>query len=208
MKITEISPQKNNSLRVNVFVDGTYRFSLDAAEAVLKGIKTGKELSDKDIKNLLMDSDYSKARDTALNILSRKSITSHLLKDAIIQKGYADIIADEVIRELTELGYVDDENYAHMYLEYCREKMWGKKKIRYEMKQKGLSDENIETVLQTYNEDDIISDMAEIIVSKYSACDLGDIKTKAKITRYFASRGFDFSKIDSAINLAKEISGE
>lgn len=208
MKITEVSPQKNNNLRVNVFVDGTYRFSLDAAEAVLKGIKKGRELSDKDIKNLLMDSEYSKARDAALNILSRKSITSYLLKDAITKKGYADIIADEVIRELMLLGYIDDENYAHMYLEYCREKMWGKKKIRYEMKQKGLSDEDIESALQTYNEDDSISDMAELIISKYSACDLGDIKIKAKITRYFATRGFDFSKIDSAINLAKEISGE
>lgn len=208
MKITKVSPQKNNNSRVNVFVDDIYRFSLDGAEAILKGIKEGKEVSSKDIENLIMDSEYSKARDTAFNILSRKSITSASLTDSLIQKGYDSVVAYEVIRELTELGYIDDESYGIMFLEYCHEKMWGKKKIRYEMKQKGLSDDIIENILQSYNEDDYLADMADLIISKYSARDLGDMKTKAKITRFFASRGFDFSKIDSAINLAKEISGE
>ena len=208
MKITKVSPQKNNNSRVNVFVDDIYRFSLDGAEAILKGIKEGKEVSSKDIENLIMDSEYSKARDTAFNILSRKSITSASLTDSLIQKGYDSVVAYEVIGELTELGYIDDESYGIMFLEYCHEKMWGKKKIRYEMKQKGLSDDIIENILQSYNEDDYLADMADLIISKYSACDLGDMKTKAKITRFFASRGFDFSKIDSEINLAKEISGE
>ena len=60
MKITEVSEQKNNPLRVNVFIDGAYSFSFDAAEAVLKGLKEGRELSEKEIKNLLMDSEFSK----------------------------------------------------------------------------------------------------------------------------------------------------
>ncbi|MBR3933839.1 MAG: regulatory protein RecX [Clostridia bacterium] len=205
MKVTDVSPQKNNSLRVSVFVDGEYSFSLDAAEAVLKGIKTGKELSAKDIKNLLMDCEFSKARDYALGVLSHKAITSHLLMQKLLEKGYDQIIAVEVINELTDLGYIDDFSYATMFLEYCMEKVWGKKKIRFEMKNKGLSDEIIEDVIETIDDDMFFEPMKEIIISKYGCDDLTDIKTKNKITRYFASRGFDFSQINFVI---KEISDE
>lgn len=209
LKITEVSPQKNNSLKVNVFVDGEYRFSLDGADAALRGIKPGKELSEKDIANLMMDSRFTKARDTALNILSRKTITSHDLCVKLGEKGYEDIVIGEVIKELESLGYIDDESYASMYLEYCLEKIWGKKKITYEMKQKGISDEIIESVLGAYEDDAALEQMTEVIKQKYMYDELSDPKTKAKITRYFASRGFDFSQINTAINIvAKENSDE
>ena len=205
MKITQVSPQKSNNLRVNVFVDGVYSFSLDAADAALKGIKPGKELSEKNIKNLVMDSEFTKARDAALGILSRKAISSKALGDKLLEKGYNSLVVAEAINELSDLGYIDDENYALMFLEYCLEKMWGKKKIRYEMKIKGLDDEIIEDVLSSYEDDSQIEAMVELIKTKYSGLDLSDVKNKAKIIRFFASRGFDFSKIDIAI---REISNE
>ena len=204
MKITDVSPQKNNSLRVNVYVDGNYSFSLDAAEAVLKGIKEGRELSQKDIDNLLLDSKFSKARDTALNILSRKSITSFELSQKLAEKGYEPIVIGEVKEELASLGYIDDEAYASMYLEYCIEKIWGIKKIQYEMKLKGISDEIIGDVLSSYNEAYVLEQMTELILQKYSNLCLSDQKDKAKIIRYFAARGLDFSLINTAISKAAE----
>ncbi len=209
LKITQVTPQKNNSLKVNVFVDGEYKFSLDGADAALRGIKSGKELSQNDITNLLMDSQFTKARDTALGILSRKNITSHDLGQKLLEKGYEDIVIGEVIKELESLGYIDDESYASMYLEYCLEKMWGKKKIIYEMKQKGISDEIIESVLGAYEDEAALEQMKDIIKQKYMHLCLSDPRTKAKITRYFASRGFDFSQINTAINIvAKENTDE
>lgn len=209
MKITKISPQKNNALKVNVFVDGEFAFSFDSAEAVLKGLKEGKELCEKEIKNLLMDSEFSKARDYALGILSRKSITKKLLSDKLSEKGYNEIIIAEVINELTSLGYIDDESYAQMFFEYCLEKMWGKKKIRYEMQLKGLNSDIVEEILSSYNTDEAICNMKAYICERYEHSDLSDAKAKAKITRHFASKGFDFSEITAAIAEAiKEISNE
>lgn len=209
MKITQVSPQKNNSQRVSVFVDGKYSFSLDAADAALRGIRIGKELSQGDIHNLLMESEFTKARDSALNVLAAKSITAKLLCDKLSQKGYDKAVISEVINELTDLGYIDDEAYANMYLEYCLEKLWGKNKIRFEMKKRGLSDELIENAINSVNASNEISSMSDLILSKYGSDNLTDIKTKARITRYFASRGFEFSKIDAAIRVAaKETTDE
>ena len=209
MKITKISPQKNNALKVNVFIDEEFAFSFDSAEAILKGLKEGRDLSEKEIKNLLMDSQFTKARDYALGILSRKSITKKLLCDKLSEKGYNQIIIAEVINELESLGYIDDESYAQMFFEYCLEKMWGKKKIRYEMQLKGVNADIIEEILSSYNPGDAICNMKAYICQRYSQNDLTDAKTKAKITRHFASKGFDFPEITAAISEAiKEISNE
>lgn len=204
MKVTDVVPQKNNNHRVSVFVDNEYAFSLDGADALMMKIKPGRELNGEDIEKCKWECNYTKARDKALDILSRKPVSESELKEKLTEKGYDDEISEKVISELEGLGYVNDYDYAALFLEHCLSKMWGGKKIRFEMKQKGLSDTVINEILSDFEESDMEEEMTELIISKYSSCDFSDIKTKAKITRYFASRGFDFSLIDKCITKAKE----
>lgn len=205
MKVTDVTVQKNNKHRVSVFVDNEYAFSLDETDAVLMKIKPGKELTRADIDRCIMESGYTKARDKALEILSHKPLSKKELEDKLSEKGYDKAIVFEVTEEMTSLGYINDEEYASLFLEHCMSKMWGKKKIRYEMKQKGICDEIINEALSELEEDGLEDEMVEIILSKYARDELGDIKTKTRIVRYFASRGFDFSVIDKAIRKAIEV---
>ena len=62
MKITEVSPQKNNPSRVSVYADGRYIFSLDDVDAVVLGIKPGREIDDNELHNLLFESQFGKAK--------------------------------------------------------------------------------------------------------------------------------------------------
>ncbi len=204
MKVTDVVVQKNNTQRVSVFVDNEYAFSLDGADALLMKIKPGRELTKEDIARCNYECNFTKARDKALEILSRKSVSKKELSDKLSQKGYDDSIIDDAISELETLGYVNDEEYANLFLEHCMAKMWGKKKIRYEMKQKGIPEAVIAEKLSQFDEDDNLDEIKEIIISKYGNDDISDIKIKAKITRYLASRGFDFSLIDKVIRLSKE----
>jgi len=204
MKVTSVEIQKNNKQRVSVFVDNEYAFSLDETDAVLLKIKPGRELSQKDIENCIMECNYTKARDKAFDILSRKPVSKKELENALSQKGFDDAVTVQVIEEMSNLGYIDDYEYATLFLEHCRQKMWGEKKIRYEMKQKGIDESVISEVLSDLDSENEIEEMVKLIISKYGTEDLSDMKTKAKITRYFASRGFDFSFIDRLIRLAIE----
>lgn len=204
MKVTDVVVQKNNNQRVSVFVDNEYAFSLDGADAILMKIKPGRELSKEDIERCNYECNFTKARDKALEILSRKSVSKKELSDKLSEKGYDEPIVSDAISELESLGYVDDDAYAGLFLEHCMSKMWGKKKIRYEMKQKGIPDCVIEEKLSQFYEDDILDEIKETVIAKYGNEDLSDMKTKAKITRYLASRGFDFSLIDKVIRMSKE----
>lgn len=204
MKVTDLLPQKNNKHRVSVFVDNEYAFSLDETDAVLFKVKVGTQLSAADIQRLTMEGNFTKARDYAFSILSHKMLTEKQLSEKLMEKGYDKAVSSEVCRELISLGYINDEEYARLFLEHCTMKLWGKKKISYEMKQKGLSDETIAICLEDFFEDDMTDEMVRAIRQKYQGSDLSDFKVKSRITRHFASRGFNFDFIDKCIRLSIE----
>ena len=203
MKITEVSPQKNNPQRVNVYTDGDYAFSLDEVDALVLGIKPGREITEKELKNCLFESQFGKAKAKALEILSRKSVSKKMLAEELLKKDYDEAVICEVIREFEELGYLDDLNFAMLYIEYAASKLWGEKKIRYELGLKGFYQNTLEDAICA-SELPGVEEIRELIRQKYSGQDLSDIRVKQKIFRFFAGRGFDFGIVDKALKSIKD----
>ncbi len=203
MKITEVTRQKNNPSRVSIFSDGEYLLSLDEVDAVTLGIKPGVEIDEKKLNNLLFESQFGKAKAKAIEIISAKSVSSHMLSDLLKKKGYDEIVVNEVIEEFTSLGYIDDENFARLYVEYAIEKLWGEKKIVYELGLKGVDKNIIEDILSEFTLPDECT-LAEYLSQKYKGEDFTDPKVKARALRHLASRGFDFSVAISAVEKQKK----
>ena len=203
MKITEVSLQKNNPQRVNVYADGDYVFSLDEVDALVMGIKPGREITDQDLKNCLFESQFSKAKSKAMEILSRKPLSKQMLSDELQKKEYDEVVIAEVINEFESLGYLDDYNYAMLYIEYAASKIWGEKKIRYELSAKGVDSNTAEDAICA-SQLPGTEEIAELIKQKYAGEDTHDIKVKQRIFRFFASRGFDFSLVEKALKLIKD----
>lgn len=203
MKITEISVQKNNPQRVNVYVDGEYAFSLDDVDMVTMGVKVGNEITDAQIESFLFESQYGKAKAKALDILSRRSVSGFMLKEELLKKGYDELVAERVKEELEELGYIDDKSYTLLFFEYAESKVWGKKKIFYELSKKGIDNNILKDAIEEFKLPDA-EDIANVIKQRYKNEDLSDYKVRQKIMRFFASRGFEFSQIEDGIRLSKE----
>lgn len=200
MKITDIQQQKKNNQRINVFLDDEYAFSMDAVDAVVLGIKTGKELDADELRECIRKSQYAKAKDKALGMLSRKNASRKMVFDYLRTKEYETFIADEVCDELEQIGYIDDYAYATLFAEYASEKLWGIRKLRYELSKNGVDANIIEDVI--CNSHQITAEeLAEKINDEYPGIDLKDIKSKQKVMRYFASHGFDFGIIGSAVDI-------
>ena len=140
MKITDIDVQKKNKNRVSVFVDGEYSFSLEQIDALRLSLKIGMEITDEDITKYNIESNLGKARAKAGDMLSRRPYSLHDFKTKLLDKGFDDVIVNVIADEFTELGYLDDFEYAKMYIEDARCKLKGDKKIAYELSLKGVSE--------------------------------------------------------------------
>ena len=198
MKVTDITPQKHNKSRVSVYLDGKSAFSLDEVDAYRLKIKIGSVLTDEDVERCNLESNLSKAISKAADILSRKPATAYEITVKLRDKGYDDSVIFVAVAELEELGYINDYDYANLYLDYAEEKCYGKKKIRYELENKGVDPHIIEDVLaQRENTDS--AGLAQRIYEKYGNVDMSDMKMRSRVSRYLVSRGFDFSEVNDAV---------
>lgn len=199
MKITDITQQKHNKSRMSVFVDGEYSFSLEDTDIIFLGIKIGKEITKEEIREYNQRCNYTKAFSLALDIISRKAATKKQIKEKITKSGYDEEIVTMVCDELKSMGYLDDVEYAREFAkDMISYKKQGKTKIIMELKNRGVSQDDIREALldMDFCEEDSIS---EHLSKKFSHLDLTDMKIKEKAMRYLLYRGFSPSDATEGI---------
>jgi regulatory protein len=72
MKITDISIQVKNKDRVNISVDGKYRFSLDIFQLGELGVKVGNEYTEDELTEIETESQFGKLYARALEYTNAK----------------------------------------------------------------------------------------------------------------------------------------
>lgn len=86
MKITDISVQAKNKDRVNISVDGAYRFSLDIFQVGELGIKNGMEVTDEQIAHWEEESAFGKLYARALEYTMIRPHSAREIRDYLWRK--------------------------------------------------------------------------------------------------------------------------
>ena len=85
--------------------------------------------------------------------LARKSMSRKELLDYLVKKGYEKEESEEAVGTLIDLGYINDANFARDFIAYDIGRNRSKRKIVYDLKRKGVSDEDIEKGYSAYLEE-------------------------------------------------------
>ncbi|MDM8530536.1 RecX family transcriptional regulator [Anaerolineales bacterium HSG25] len=150
--ITALRLQKKNKNRVNVFLDGEYRFALSFNAAA--SLKKGQELTEAEITELTAEGELHKLYEQALRYLGYRARSEGEMRQHLLGKGHAEQTVEETIDRLRGEGYVNDEEFARLWLadrEQLRPR--GARALRYELRQKGVNDAVIEQVLTDLDEE-------------------------------------------------------
>jgi len=213
VKITSLTIQQRDPNRVNVMVDGKYRFSLDVFQVGDLGIKVGKEYSEQELADLEIESQFGKfyvrtleyclmrphsAREVR-NYLYRKTRTTKVksrrtgeLKE---RPGVSQAVADRVYDRLTEKGYIDDEKFTHYWVENRNlTKGTSRRKLQAELQQKGVE----RAIIERYLAESGRSDRDEL--QKTIAKKRAKYPNEQKFIQYLARQGFSYDDIKSALN--------
>lgn len=211
MKITGISAQARNPDRVNVSVDGKYRFSLDIFQLAELGVRVGKDYDESALAELENESAYGKLYTKSLEYCMLRPHSSREMRDYLWRKtrvtkyrsrdgemkeraGVSQTIATRVYDRLVEKGYINDEKFARWWVENRNlRKGTSLRKLQAELASKGVASSVVSIVL----EDSERSDVNELkkIVAKKRAKYLDD----QKFMQYLARQGFSYDDIKSAL---------
>lgn len=208
MKITDIQIQARNPDRVNVSVDGKYRFSLDIAQVTDLGVKKGRELSEAELVELENESQFGKLYARALEYSlmrphSVREVRDYLWKktrdrrgkEGRVVKGYSPTLAERVLLKLQQKSYVDDEHFARWWVENRNvTKGTSLRKLSTELAAKGIARETIETVLGDSERSDE-QELAKIVAKKRAR-----YPDDQKFMQYLARQGFRYDDIVSALH--------
>ena len=111
--ITKIEAQKKNDDRVNIYVDEKFFMAIYKELVFSFNLKKGQEIDKDYLKNILDDEIYMKAKNKALNILSKSSQSEKQIQQKL-SKDFEEHTIDRVIEFLQKYKFVDDEDLANI----------------------------------------------------------------------------------------------
>ncbi len=216
--ITKLTPGVRDQNRVNVFLDGHFAFSLDITQVIDLGVKVGQKVTEPRLKELRKASEFGKLYQRSLewaltrphsvretrDYLRRRQIKRRQLnrQRARDEKKPLPEFDDEllvaVLARLIEKKYVDDRKFAEFYVEnrYVRKGI-SQKRLRAEMRKKGVDSEVIAAALQKIprDEDEEILKVIKKKRKKYN---------DFQLVGYLVRQGFNFQKAKDAVEQSKD----
>ena len=155
MKITKIEAQKRKD-RVNIYIDDKFAFGLDDFLRYKYDLKSGKEVSQEFIDDVLEAEELTKVINYTLRILSYRQRTEKEVYNKLREKGYNEKHILEAMEYCKDKNYINDRDFAEVFV---RDKVnlnkYGSQRIRYELISKGVAKEVIDDVLLPSSDDEL-----------------------------------------------------
>jgi regulatory protein len=213
MIITAVAAQQKDKNRINVMVDGKYRFSLDIFQYADLGIKVGKDYSEEELIELETESQFGKIYTRTLeyclmrphsakevrDYLYRKTRTTRVRRRAtgevVERPGVPVAVTERVFARLVDKGYIDDEKFARYWVEN-RSQLKGasQRKLQLELRAKGVDVRTINHVMAEVNRSD--SDEIQKVITKKQRL----YPDRQKFIQYLMRQGFRYDDIVAALD--------
>jgi len=126
----------------------------------------------------------------------------HEVKQKLYDLGVRRSEHDEITATLIEQGYLNEERFAIAFAGgRFRAKHWGRVKIKYELKQKQVSDYSIKKALQQIAEEEYIKSLHHLAEEKYASLK-GEqwLVRKKKTIDYLQQKGYELNLINQVMD--------
>lgn len=191
-KITDITEQKRNKSRLNIFIDEKFETGASKYSIKRNGIKVGMEITPEKLKQVVRDDEVEKAKGYIIDYHLNKS--KKIVQDKLIEKGYEEEVIKEVMTFIDKYNLINDREYAKKYIhDAIHIKKYGERKIAQVLKQNGINEKVISEEL-----DDIANESQIEIAEKELSKKLDRYKRKSehkyelrqKCYAFLARRGY------------------
>ncbi len=200
MKVTGISREKGHTVKV-IFENGE-NIVLDLDFCTQKCIHEGDDITPKEIKDYLSESDYIRAKSRALWLLDRYEYTERRLFEKLKAAGFSASPSAKALARLKELGLIDDSALSLRYAEECARRGISKREAYAKLYQKGFSGETVKKAIDGTLFDER-SQIKELLERKYkSKLSAGETE---KVYSALIRKGFSYGAVR---DMLKEYSHE
>ncbi|MBU8847987.1 MAG: recombination regulator RecX [Desulfobacterales bacterium] len=139
----------------------------------------------------------------AIKYLSYQPRTVYEMQEYIKKKGFSEDIIKRIIGILLEQDYLNDKNFAALFIESkAKNKPKSKFALQYELKKKGINPSITDAVLEQYDDQDLALKAVRPKIRMWQ--NLDDEKFKKKMMNFLRYRGFNYEICLSTLNFFLE----
>ena len=201
MKVTKLEDVTRN--RYKVYVEERFAFVLYKGELSHFHIKEDSEITEEMYRQIIEDVIVKRGKKRILYLLEKMARTESQIREKMRQNYYTDEVIDEVIRYAQGYGYIDDGNYARMYIA-DKKRRKSKKEIYYDLIKKGIDKEILQEAMGVYYRDeDSIQVIHDIAMKKGYNEIYNTEKEKQKIFAYLMRKGFAYREICQVLRVSE-----
>jgi len=197
-KITSLRT-KGRRNRVNVFIDGTFSFTINGELAARAGLQVGKDLSASEVEELRQTDLFEDCLRAALHYLSYRPRSEAEVRQRLHRRGFAADVVDSVIAELKKRNLIDDVAFA----QYWRDnrllfKPRSQRLIKLELWQKGVSAETAAQIVEGLSDETIAYEAGRRKTRAMAGLDYDEFRHR--LFRYLQRRGFSYEVASSVVS--------
>jgi regulatory protein len=183
---------------VNIYLDGEFAFGL--ATLVAAWLKVGQELGEEKIVSLKTQDEREITYQKALHFLSYRPRSSVEVCQNLSKRGISESLIEETLNRLQSTGLVNDETFARAWVENRNTfHPRGKPALRVELRRKGLSDEIVQSVLDTQvNEVALAFEAARKYARRLTGMEWPEFRQK--LGGFLARRGFSYNTLAPVVS--------
>ncbi len=143
--------------------------------------------------------------------LGSSSKTRKELEDKMKIKNCPEEIIQEILDKISNMGYLDDNEYAETYKRYKTSSGWGNSKIRRELSRKGISEEILNEVFPAERTEEDLQDerdRAHALATKKLRSVKKDLERRKKSDRLVGALSRAGFPLGIAFEVVKEVLDE
>lgn len=198
MIVTEIRPQRRDTGKYNIFIDGEYAFALPPTDIAYFKIKEDHELKQETYDFIQENLIYIKAQDTALNYIGYKMRTEQQVREKLIEKEFSEKNIEKVIAFLQKYNYINDRTYAKSYIKQRQNsKPRSAFLLNRELKYKGVSEEVLQETFESVEIDEVEDALFWVEKKSRGVWPL-DQKKEKQLIGFLQRKGYRYSIIKEA----------
>ncbi len=200
MIITDVQPRRHRLSQL--YIDGEAAVKVDTETWLRSGLMPGDEIDDERLHQLLLDSAAHRAHEKALYLLEHRAHSKKELERKIARAEFDVDAAKAAADRMEELGLIDDEQYARrLTQELFTRKKFGVRRVKQELREKGIADEIIALVLEEFSPEaeETVEKIRDLLERKYPMAQ-EDEKVRRRAVAALQRYGYKLEDIFAVLN--------
>jgi regulatory protein len=154
-----------------------------------------------ELEEFFLQLEYRGAKSFAYKRLSIKPLSTAELRRQLKERKVSEKNTDAVIQELTNLGYLNDEEWIESFIRSQSNRQKGPQAVAAKLKWKGLKEEEFQEPLQEMMDDEVQKEgIQKLLSTRYRSKDLQDRRERDKVIAALVRRGYSLDVIFSVFN--------